>query len=131
MASTMVKALLNTLMGMGTVFLVLIFISLVISLFRYIPAILTRMDNRRRKREEALRLARSQIMPQRPAPKRPELPAEADDGYDGPDEQEELVYDEELVAVITAALLTYLGEAVSADKLVVRSIRRVKTRNRR
>ena len=70
-------------------------------------------------------------MPQRPAPKRPELPAEADDGYDGPDEQEELVYDEELVAVITAALLTYLGEAVSADKLVVRSIRRVKTRNRR
>ena len=33
------QALLNTLMGMGTVFAVLIFISLLISLFVYIPSI--------------------------------------------------------------------------------------------
>ena len=33
------QALLNTLMGMGTVFAVLIFISFLISLFKYIPSI--------------------------------------------------------------------------------------------
>ena len=36
---TFMTALLNTLMGMGTVFAVLIFISLIISLFVYIPAV--------------------------------------------------------------------------------------------
>ena len=35
----MEKAGLNTLLGMGTVFAVLIFISFLISLFKYIPAI--------------------------------------------------------------------------------------------
>ena len=39
MGEKMAKAGLNTLMGMGTVFAVLIFISFLISLFKYIPAI--------------------------------------------------------------------------------------------
>ena len=121
MAETMMRALLNTLMGMGTVFLVLIFISLVISLFKYIPRLQARMENRRmRKREEARRKE-----PDRPAPKRPELPAEPEA------EEEDLVYDGELVAVITAAILAYEGSPVSADRLVVRSIKRVRTKNRR
>jgi hypothetical protein len=44
-------------------------------------------------------------------------------------EEEELVDDGELVAVITAAIMAANGgAAVSADKLVVRSIKRVKRR---
>lgn len=42
-----------------------------------------------------------------------------------PYEQDELVDDSELVAVITAAIYASMGEAVPADGFVVRSIRRV------
>ncbi len=46
------QALLNTLMGMGTVFAVLIFISLLISLFVYIPSIERALKNRSSKKEK-------------------------------------------------------------------------------
>ena len=99
------QALLNTLMGMGTVFAVLIFISLLISLFVYIPSIERALKNRSTKKEK----------------KRPILEEVV--------EEEELVDDGELVAVITAAIMAANGgAAVSADKLVVRSIKRVKRR---
>lgn len=124
MASTMLTALLNTLMGMGTVFLVLIFISLVISLFKYIPVLAARMEARKQRKKEEERRG----IPGRPAPKRPILP---EDIEREPEMEEELVYDGELVAVIMAAILACEGEAVSADKLVVRSIKRVRTKNRR
>lgn len=103
------QALLNTLMGMGTVFAVLIFISLLISLFVYIPSIERALKNRSSKKEKKA------AQEERPAPKRPIL--------------EEVVEEEELVAVITAAIMAANGgAAVSADKLVVRSIKRVKRR---
>lgn len=103
------QALLNTLMGMGTVFAVLIFISLLISLFVYIPSIERALKNRSSKKEKKA------AQEERPAPKRPIL--------------EEVVDDGELVAVITAAIMAANGgAAVSADKLVVRSIKRVKRR---
>lgn len=106
------QALLNTLMGMGTVFAVLIFISLLISLFVYIPSIERALKNRSSKKEKKA---------ERPAPKRPILEEVV--------EEEELVDDGELVAVITAAIMAANGgAAVSADKLVVRSIKRVKRR---
>jgi len=121
----MITALLNTIMGMGTVFLVLIFISLIISLFHFIPVFQARMEQRKqRKREEERRNS-----PERPVPKRPVLETEKNDEYE--DNEEDMVMDGELVAVITAAVLASMGGAVSADKLVVRSIRRVKTKNRR
>ena len=108
------QALLNTLMGMGTVFAVLIFISLLISLFVYIPSIERALKNRSSRKEK--RAAQEE----KPAPKRPII-EEA--------EEEELVDDGELVAVITAAIMAASsGTAVSADKLVVRSIKRVKRR---
>lgn len=107
------QALLNTLMGMGTVFVVLIFISLLISLFVYIPSIERALKNRSSKKE------RKAAQEARPAPKRPILE----------EPEEELVDDGELVAVITAAIMAAsAGTAVSADKLVVRSIKRVKRR---
>ena len=103
------QALLNTLMGMGTVFAVLIFISLLISLFVYIPSIERALKNRSSKKEKKA------AQEERSAPKRPIL--------------EEVVEEEELVAVITAAIMAANGgAAVSADKLVVRSIKRVKRR---
>ncbi len=42
-------------------------------------------------------------------------------------EEEELVSDGELVAVITAAIYASMGDAVPSDGLVVRSIRRANT----
>ena len=71
------QALLNTLMGMGTVFAVLIFISLLISLFVYIPSIERALKNRSSKKEKKA------AQEERPAPKRPIL--------------EEVVEEEELV----------------------------------
>lgn len=110
------QALLNTLMGMGTVFAVLIFISLLISLFVYIPSIERALKNRSSRKEK--RAAQEE----RPAPKRLIIEEAAE-------EEEELVDDGELVAVITAAIMAASsGTAVSADKLVVRSIKRVKRR---
>lgn len=110
------QALLNTLMGMGTVFAVLIFISLLISLFVYIPSIERALKNRSSRKEK--RAAQEE----RPAPKRPII-------EEAEEEEEELVDDGELVAVITAAIMAASsGTAVSADKLVVRSIKRVKRR---
>ena len=112
------QALLNTLMGMGTVFAVLIFISLLISLFVYIPSIERALKNRSSRKEK--RAAQEE----RPAPKRPIIEEAA--------EEQELVDDGELVAVITAAIMAASsGTAVSADKLVVRSIKRVKRRQQK
>lgn len=112
--NTIMEALLNTLMGMGTVFVVLIFMALIINLFKFVPGFVQGFANRGKKEEPAAA----------PAPQRPVLVEEEE-------EEEELVDDGELVAVITAAIMaTYASGPVSADKLVVRSIKRAKTRRR-
>jgi sodium pump decarboxylase gamma subunit len=99
----MARAAMNTLMGMGTVFLVLIFISLIINCFKYINAF-----------EQKMKAAPRAAAPA-PAPAAVVAPAASQP-------QEELVDDLELVAVITAAIAAATGS--SADGLVVRSIRR-------
>lgn len=98
----------NTLMGMGTVFVMLIFISLLISLFGYIPKLEEKIKNIGKKPEpvKAEESAKVEQAPQTQVV----------------DPQE----DEQLVAVITAAIMaSYGSNAVSEDKLVVRSIHRV------
>ena len=99
----MAKAGLNTLMGMGTVFVVLILIYGIISLFNFIPKIEAALSKKEAKPEAATSVdnAISQIV-----------------------ESEELSDDLELVAVISAAIAAYEG-AGSTDGYVVRSIRRV------
>ena len=77
----------NTLMGMGTVFVMLIFISLLISLFGYIPKLEEKIKN----------------IGKKPEP----------------------VKTEESAAGVAAIMASYGSNAVSADKLVVRSIHRV------
>ena len=97
----MINAALNTLIGMGTVFVVLILISLLISLFGIIPKIQAAMSKKKENvQEKAVDNAVAQII-----------------------ENEEQSDDLELVAVIAAAIAASEG-AASTDGYVVRSIRR-------
>lgn len=89
----------NTLMGMGTVFLVLIFISCIISLFGFIPKLL---GNRTKGKTES-------ITENTPVPVNTES-------------ENNLKDDSELIAVIAAAIAA--SEQTSTDSFVVRSIRR-------
>ncbi len=102
MGEKLEQAALNTLMGMGTVFVILILISLIISCFKFIN-----------KWEESRKKAAQ------PAP------APAPEAVPVVEEEEDLSDDMELVAVITAAIAA--SENTSTDGLVVRSIRRAKT----
>ena len=125
MASDLYGALFNTIIGMGTVFLVLIFISLVISLFIFVPGFQRRWTRFWTKFKESF--SRKQLEhgieedPER-IPRRPVLTPE-ELGY-----EEEVNADDALIAVIMAAIAASEGGAVSADRLVVRSIRRIKRR---
>jgi len=109
-ADSMINAGLNTLIGMGVVFVVLILISFVISLFGYIPKIQAALDKKKTSASEAPREASA---PAAPAPVVEEVVDYSDDS--------------ELVAVIAAAIAAYEGET-STDGFVVRSIRKVNKR---
>ena len=100
----MSKALLNTLMGMGTVFVILILISLVISCFGLI--------NKQQAKKNA---AQKENQPVSVAPAAM-APVET--------EPEDVTDDLELVAVITAAIMASMGEEAPAEGLVVRSIKK-------
>lgn len=102
----MEKALMNTLMGMGTVFCVLILICLVISSFGLI-------SKSQAKKEAAAKAAQEAKAPVQTAVMAPDL---------GPATEE--VDDLELVAVITAAIMASMGDEAPAEGLVVRSIRK-------
>lgn len=107
----MKQAGMNTLLGMGTVFIVLIFISFIISLFKFLPALFAKKPKIEDLKKEESKPA---------APAKAATPAPAGN----------LMNDAELVAVITAAIYAAEGQAgngaVSKDKLVVRSIRRAR-----
>ena len=97
MSVNLQRAGLNTLMGLGTVFVMLIFLSFVISLFKLIP-------NGSKKKEEPA-----------PAPVVRAVQPE-------PEEYEDETDDQELVAVIAAAIAA--AEGTTPDGFVVRSIRK-------
>ena len=101
------KAGMNTILGMGTVFIVLIFISLVIYCFNFIPG------NRTPKEEEKKKPAPKQRPAKKASRAAKEKPAD----------------DKELVAAITVAICAYNG--ASPEGFVVRSIRRVKASRRK
>lgn len=98
------RAALNTVMGLGTVFIMLMFLSFVIYLFKFVPALVEG------KKKEA---------PEAPvaAPVVPTVPA-----------VETQTDDTELVAVISAAIAA--AEGTSTDGFVVRSIRKVNRKKR-
>lgn len=97
----MQQAGLNTLLGMGTVFVVLIFLSFIISLFKYVPALLRKEEKKSvvpEKMEEAVKEEKTEVSPED---------------------------DTELIAVIAAAIAAV--EGTSTDDFVVRSIKRRKS----
>lgn len=100
MGEILQKAGLNTLLGMGTVFAVLIFISLLISSFKYIPALENALKNKKNKNTAA--------------PVKEEVPVAV--------VEEDYTDDLELVAVIAAAIAA--AEGTTTDGFVVRSIKR-------
>lgn len=102
---TMTKAALNTLMGMGTVFAVLILIIFLISAFAFIPKIQAAFSGKKDEKAVTETKVVQQII-----------------------EKEETAYedvtdDAELVAVIAAAIAAYEGSG-SASGYVVRSLKR-------
>jgi sodium pump decarboxylase gamma subunit len=100
-AETMSKAALNVLMGMITVFCVLIIISIFIYAFRIIPFIQKKLESRNSEPVAEASPVKEEVAVQK-----------AQDSSD----------DLELVAVITAAIAASTG--ASTDSFVVRSIKR-------
>lgn len=99
----MARAALNTLIGMGTVFAVLILISVIIACFGFIPKIQAMFAKKADKVEATPAVEAVPVA-----------------------EEEELADDTELVAVIAAAIAAY--EGTSADGFRVRSIKRANTK---
>ncbi len=88
MGELMLNAALNTLMGMGTVFIILILISLLIGCFKFIPQIQEKFSKKNKQ----------------PAAAPAAAPVVA-----APVEEEEETSDEELIAVIAAAIAASEG----------------------
>lgn len=106
------EALVNTVIGMGTVFVVLILISFIIYLLKFVPSLLDRS-----KKEEIV-VRSENAAPSAPAAKPAEKPAPVVSGNTD---------DTQLVAVITAAITAAMeqeGTPVAADGLVIRSIKK-------
>ena len=102
------RAGLNTLMGLGIVFAMLVFLTFVISLFRYI-------GKTEEKAQEGIEIE--------------ELPVPVQAASQSVAEDSSLQDDQELVAVIAAAIAAY--EGTSTDGFVVRSIRKADRRKNR
>lgn len=101
MSEILTKAGLNTLLGMGTVFAVLIFIAFIISLLKYIPALL---EGKKKETKEAIVEVEKPVVAVEEVATTNEL---------------------ELIAVITAAIAA--AEGTTTDGFVVRSIKRRKS----
>ena len=101
LSTTMINAAQNTLMGLGTVFVILIILIFVISLFRFVPG---SGAAKKKEKKEAPALAPVQV-----AAPVVEAVQETDDT--------------ELVAVIAAAIAA--AEGTTTDGFVVRSIRKI------
>lgn len=101
LGEAMSKASLNTLIGMGTVFIVLVLISLIISCFNVIPKIQGAFAKNKTEGQAVKEEAVSAVQAEEQAV----------------DETDDL----ELVAVIAAAIAAYEG-AASTDGFVVRSV---------
>ena len=109
MGEKMAQAGQNTLLGVGTVFVMLVFLCFVISLMKYIPGFVESFGKKKAAPEEVRVPA---------APAAPVIPEAV---------EEETVDDGELIAVIAAAIAE--SENTSTGSFVVRSIRKSTKRN--
>lgn len=122
----MVKASLNTVIGMGTVFIVLILISFLISLFKYIPPIVEAISKKINGVKEAI-AGIFKKNKKKQEDKEESLENTIQQIVEKEESGNDLSDDLELVAVISAAIAAYEG-AQGADGYVVRSIRKVNRR---
>lgn len=103
------KAALNTLLGMGTTFVILIFLSIIIGLFKFIPELQAKYEKKS-------------------APPAAPVVDKAISQIIEKEEQVSALDDGELIAVISAAIAAYQADtavgSASGDGFVVRSIRR-------
>lgn len=109
--TTMPQALINTALGMGTVFIVLVLISFIIYLLKFIPDLLN--GSSKKNEVQAPKVTSPVPKPAAPAPAAASVPKPTDDT--------------QLVAVITAAIVAAMeqeGTPVAADGLVIRSIKK-------
>lgn len=134
-AEKMSKAAMNTLIGMGVVFLVLIFISWLISLFKYINRFEAKYKEAEAKK--AAQAAKPAAPARAPAPVQTAASAPAPVQQAAPTavpahpavfEAEDVSDDMELISVIAAAIAAAEGKT-AANGLVVRSVKRVSRRN--
>ena len=107
-ATTMKNAALNTVMGLGTVFVILCLLILLISLFQFIPGSGAQQQKAKKAAAEAAQAAT-------PAPVESAPVAAAEDNN-------------ELIAVIAAAIAA--AEGTSTDGFVVRYIRKINRKKR-
>ena len=103
-AEILKKAGMNTVLGMGTVFVVLIFLAFIISLLKYVPVITGKFGKKKEEKETVE--TKPAVMEQN---------------------ETSTMDDLELVAVITAAIAAETG--TSSDGFVVRSIKRRTSNN--
>lgn len=113
LSERMKMATLNTVLGLGIVFVVLTLIILVISLLKYLPGVRVKEDYAKKDQDDKTTLVENTV--------------EENPAY----EEADLMDDHELVAVIAAAISAFSSE-VNPDDLaggfVVRSIRRINNR---
>lgn len=106
--TTIPEALVNTGIGMGTVFVVLILISFIIYLFKFIPKL---MNREKKAAERPAPAPAATVKKEKPAVKETKT---SDDG--------------QIIAVIAAAIAAQMteetGVPVAADGLVIRSIKK-------
>lgn len=108
MVQLLERALLDTVIGMGVVFAMLILISLIIWSFKYIGVFEKRMENKKS----------AEIIT--PIP----VPSSITQIEEEEEVEEELADDLELAAVITAAIYASMGEKAPVNGLVVKSIKK-------
>lgn len=106
MAEIIEKALLDTVLGMGVVFAMLILIALIIWSFKFIQV----FEQRAAKGKQQTGIPAPVTVP--------------NTSVINIEEEEELVDDSELVAVITAAICASMGDSAPVNGLVVKSIKK-------
>lgn len=114
MKEILINGLLDTVFGMGVVFVLLIFLAWIIGLLKFIPILIDKLNNKEKSANISVSQSVEKTISQIETKEQESIPANS-----------ELMDDSELVAVITAAIMASMGESAPADGLIVRSIKKV------
>lgn len=113
MKEILINGLLDTVFGMGIVFILLIFLAGLIGLLKYIPILIGKFSKKEDTSNVLMSKSIENTISQIETKEQGIVPA-----------TNHLMNDQELVAVITAAIMASMGEAAPVDGLVVRSIKK-------